>query len=84
MEVFLNKEQCVDEESNTPVSGPERSVTGCKHFRRVRMKTTSERPQCGPVIPLSSNELRWFSMENKQGGTAGILPSLYGVFPCGH
>ena len=56
MEVFLNKEQCVDEESNTPVSGPERSVTGCKHFRRVRMKTTSERPHYGPVIPLSSYE----------------------------
>ncbi len=49
----------------------ERSVYAESTLSRKHLKTTSEWPQSGPVIPLSSNEVvsKAFAF-NKKGGTA--------------
>lgn len=51
----------------------ERSVYAESTLSRKHLKTTSEWPQSGPVIPLSSNEVvsKAFAF-NKKGGTADI------------
>lgn len=53
----------------------ERSRERCicwKHLIGKQLKTTSEWPQSGPVIPLSSNEVvTKANAFNKKGGTAG-------------
>lgn len=43
-----------DEETSTLRNVPERDPMWWKDFVRKQPKTSSERPQSGPVIPLSS------------------------------
>lgn len=51
---------------------PERSTDAGSVLSKKHLKTTSEWPQSGPVIPLSSNEVvTKASALNKKGGTAG-------------
>ena len=50
----------------------ERSAQAESVLLRNHLKTTSECPQSGPVIPLSSNEVvTKANAFNKKGGTAG-------------
>ena len=51
---------------------PERSTDAGSVLSKKHLKTTSEWPQSGPVIPLSSNEVvTKANALNKKGGTAG-------------
>lgn len=53
---------------------PERSADAGSVLSQKHLKTTSEWPQSGPVIPLSSNEVVTKAIAlNKKGGTAGKL-----------